>query len=420
MSYEPQKFLFSVFDAAVAAAQPSLCLPNFLPDPPQEKSKGKTVVIGGGKASAAMAAAVEKNYSGKVGGLVITRYGYAVPCDHIEIVEAAHPVPDQAGRAGAEKMLHLVQGLTPEDLVLCLISGGGSALMALPAEGIALEEKQAVNQTLLRSGATINEMNIVRKHLSQIKGGRLARACVPARLHTLVISDVVGDELSAIASGPTVPDSSTFADALDVVRKYDMELPGSALAVLQKGVDETPKPGDAIFEKNTVEIIARGRGSLEAAAKLAQETGIKPIILDDSLEGEAREIGQAMAETVREYQDQAPCVLLSGGELTVTVSGNGKGGPNTEFLMGLAAGLEGADGVYAISCDTDGADGLVDNAGAMITPTTLRRAETLGLDLDEMLSNNDAYSFFAALDDLVISGPTHTNVNDFRAILIEG
>jgi len=420
MSNEPQCFLLSVFDAAVAAAQPSLCLPNFLPDPPPEKTVGKTVVIGGGKASAAMAAAVEKHYPGEVSGLVITRYDYAVPCDHIEIVEAAHPVPDQAGRAGAEKMLQLVQGLTPDDLVLCLISGGGSALMSLPAEGVSLADKQAVNQSLLKSGATINEMNVVRKHLSQLKGGRLARARVPARLHTLVISDVVGDELSAIASGPTVPDPSTFADALEVVRKYDMKLPGSALAVLQQGADETPKPGDVIFENSTVEIIASGRGSLEAAAKLAQEKGIKPIILDDSLEGEAREIGRAMAETVHKYQDQAPCVLLSGGELTVTVTGNGKGGPNTEFLMGLAAGLKGAENVYAISCDTDGADGLVDNAGAMITPDTLQRAETLGLDLDAMLSNNDAYSFFAALDDLVISGPTHTNVNDFRAILIEG
>ncbi len=403
-----------MFEAAVAAAQPSLCIPNYLPDPP----KGKTVVIGGGKASAAMAAAVEKHYPGEVSGLVITRYDYAMPCDHIEIIEAAHPVPDQAGKVAAEKMLQLVQGLTPDDLVLCLISGGGSALMALPAGSITLEQKQAVNKMLLRSGATINEMNIVRKHLSQIKGGRLARACVPARLHTLVISDVVGDDLSAIASGPTVPDPSTYADALEVTRKYTMELPASALTVLQKGADETPKPGDAIFEKNIVEIIASGRDSLAAAAKVAQEADITPIVLGDSFEGEARVVGRDMAETVREYRNQAPCVLLSGGELTVTVTGNGKGGPNTEFLMGLVAGLEGADGVYAISCDTDGADGLVDNAGAMITPDTLDRAKETGLDPEAMLADNDAYSFFAALGDLVVSGPTHTNVNDFRAILI--
>ena len=420
MSVEPQNFLLSVFDAAVAAAQPSLCVPNYLPNPPAENSLGKTVVIGGGKAGAAMAAAVEKHYPGEVSGLVITRYDYGVPCEYIEIIEAAHPVPDQAGKAGAEKMLQLVQDLSSDDRVLCLISGGGSALMSLPAEGITLEEKQAVNQMLLKSGATINEMNIVRKHLSQIKGGRLARACAPAKLHTLVISDVVGDDLSAIASGPTVPDPSTFTDALEIIQKYNMELPSSAMVVLREGADETPKPGDAIFENNIVDIVASGRNSLEAAAHLAQEAGIKPIILDDSLEGEAREIGRAMADTLREFQNQAPCLLLSGGELTVTVAGNGKGGPNTEFLMGLAAGLKGAEGVYAIACDTDGADGLVDNAGAMITPDTLQRAGALGLDREAMLSNNDAYGFFAALDDLVVSGPTHTNVNDFRAILIEG
>jgi len=272
----------------------------------------------------------------------------------------------------------------------------------------------------LRSGATISEMNVVRKHLSQIKGGRLARACVPARLHTLVISDVVGDDLSAIASGPTVPDPSTFAEAIAVVEKYHMELPSSALTVLQEAANETPKPGDVIFEKSTVDIIASGPGSLEAAAQLAEEAGVTPIILDDSLEGEARAVGRDMAATVRDYRDQAPCVLLSGGELTVTVTGNGKGGPNTEFLMGLAAGLESAAGVYAISCDTDGADGLADNAGAIITPDTLKRAESLGLTLETMLADNDAHSFFAALDDLVVSGPTLTNVNDFRAIYISG
>ena len=266
MSVEPQNFLLSVFDAAVAAAQPSLCIPSYLPDLP----KGKTGVIGGGKASAAMAAAVETHYPGEVSGLVITRYDYGVPCEQIEIIEAAHPVPDLAGRAGAEKMLQMVQEFTANDLVLCLISGGGSALMALPAEGVTLEEKQVVNQTLLRSGATISEMNIVRKHLSQIKGGRLARACVPAKLHTLIISDVVGDDLSAIASGPTVPDPSTYADTLKIVQKYDMDLPASALAVLQKGADETPKPGDTILTNNKVEIIASGRSSLEAAAKGAQ------------------------------------------------------------------------------------------------------------------------------------------------------
>jgi hydroxypyruvate reductase len=290
--------------------------------------------------------------------------------------------------------------------------------MALPANGITLDEKQSVNQTLLRSGAAINEMNIVRKHISKIKGGRLARASAPARLHTLLISDVVGDDVSAIASGPTVPDPSTYADALAVIKKYNMELPASVMSVLNAGEDETPKPGDAIFANNTVEIIASGLNSLEAAAKIAEQAGITPIILNDSLEGEARVVGREMAGFVSSYKDQAPCVLLSGGELTVKVEGSGKGGPNTEFLMGLAAGLEGIEDVFAIACDTDGADGLVDNAGAIITPDTLARAQTAGLDLDAMLADNDAYSFFEALDDLVVSGPTHTNVNDLRAIYI--
>jgi len=411
---DPKNFLLSLFDAAVAAAQPSLCVPTYLPEPP----KGRCIVIGGGKAGGAMAAAVEKHYDSEISGLVITRYDYAVPCEHIEIIEAAHPVPDAAGMAGAERMLKTVAGLSEDDLVLCLISGGGSALMALPANGITLDEKQSVNQTLLRSGAAINEMNIVRKHISKIKGGRLARASAPARLHTLLISDVVGDDVSAIASGPTVPDPSTYADALAVIKKYNMELPASVMSVLNAGEDETPKPGDAIFANNTVEIIASGLNSLEAAAKIAEQAGITPIILNDSLEGEARVVGREMAGFVSSYKDQAPCVLLSGGELTVKVEGSGKGGPNTEFLMGLAAGLEGIEDVFAIACDTDGADGLVDNAGAIITPDTLARAQTAGLDLDAMLADNDAYSFFEALDDLVISGPTHTNVNDLRAIYI--
>ncbi|MBT3988946.1 MAG: glycerate kinase [Rhodospirillaceae bacterium] len=412
---DPTKFLTGLFEAAVAAAQPSLRVPGHLPEPP----KGRTIVIGGGKAGGAMAAAVEAHYKAEVSGLVITRYDYAAPTEKIEIIEAAHPVPDAAGMAAAERMLEMVSGLSEDDLVLCLISGGGSALMALPADGISLEEKQSVGQTLLRSGATINEINVVRKHLSKIKGGRLARASAPARLVTLVISDVVGDDLSAIASGPTVPDPSSYADALAVVLKYDLQLPSSAMRVLEAGGDETPKPGDVIFDGNEIAIIASGSNSLEAAAKFAKAAGITPIILDDSLEGEARQVGRAMAELVEKYRDQAPCVLLSGGELTVTVKGAGKGGPNTEFLMGLASGLKGAAGVYALACDTDGADGLVDNAGAMITPDTLERAEQKGLDFGALLADNDAYSFFAALGDLVVSGPTHTNVNDFRAILIE-
>jgi glycerate 2-kinase len=411
---DPSELLKGLFDAAVAAAHPLLCLPSFLPEPP----KGRTIVIGAGKAGGAMAAAVEKYYGTPVSGLVITRYGYSVECTNIDVVEAAHPVPDQVGMNAAIRMLQMVGGLTEDDLVLCLISGGGSALMALPAEGVSLAEKQSVNQTLLLSGATINEMNIVRKHLSQIKGGRLAAACAPAKLVTLVVSDVVGDDLSAIASGPTVPDPSTYADALFIVRKYNMSLPASAMKVLNESVNETPKFGDDIFDGNVVDIIASGRNSLDAAAKVAEAAGVIPIILNDSLEGEARDIGREMAGIIAKYKDQAPCVLLSGGELTVTVCGTGKGGPNTEFLMGLAAKLDGEENVFAIACDTDGADGLIDNAGAIITPNTLKRAADAGLYLEAMLANNDAYSFFEVLGDLVITGPTYTNVNDFRAILI--
>ena len=414
MTIDPQEFLLSVFHAAVKEAQPKLCLPYFFPARP----KGKIVVIGAGKASAAMAAVAEDHYASEIGGLVITRFGYAVECGKIEIIEAGHPIPDIYGYNATLKMLKVLAGLSKNDLVLCLLSGGGSSLLTFPAEGLSLEDKQHINEILIRSGATINEINIIRKHLSQVKGGRLAQVCMPAELVTLVISDVVGDDLSAIASGPTVPDPSTYADALMVVKKYGLELPISAMLILQAGRDETPKPGNRNFHNNTIKVIANSDISLTAAAKVAEEAGIKPIMLGNYFEGEARDFGRKMAQVVAGYMKKAPCILLSGGELTVKVKGSGKGGPNTEFLVALAMELKGVKGVFSIACDTDGTDGSSDNAGAMITPDTLRRAEKLGLDPADTLNRNDAYNFFCALGDLIISGPTYTNVNDFRAIMI--
>jgi hydroxypyruvate reductase len=414
MTNDPREFLLSAFRAAVKEAQPKLCLPQFLPDRP----KGKIVVIGSGKASAAMAAVAEDHYASEIGGLVITRYGYAVDCQNIEIVEAGHPIPNIDGHNATLRILQNLASLSEDDLVLCLLSGGGSSLLTLPTEGLSLEDKQHINEILIRSGAAVNEINIIRKHLSQVKGGRLAQVCMPANLVTLVISDVVGDDLSAIASGPTVPDPSTFADAIAVVNKYDLELPTSAMNILNEGLHETLKPGNKTFDKNRIEIVANGQNSLNAAAKVAKAAGIEPIILNDYFDGEARDIGQKIAGVAVAHKYQAPCVLLSGGELTVNVKGSGKGGPNTEFLVALAMELKGAEGVFAIACDTDGTDGSGDNAGAMIAPDTLSRARKLGLDPTDTLIRNDAYSFFDILDDLVISGPTHTNVNDFRAIMI--
>jgi glycerate 2-kinase len=341
-----------------------------------------------------------------------------VGCQSIEVVEAGHPIPNIDGQNATKKILAILAGLSEDDLVLCLLSGGGSSLLTLPIEGLPLSDKQSVNEVLVHSGIPINEINIIRKHLSQVKGGRLAEACTPAKLVTLVMSDVVGDDLSVIASGPTVPDPSTYADAITVVQKYSLKLPASAMQILNAGINETLKPGNKIFQDSTIKIVANSQTSLNAAAVAAEEVGIKPIILTDCLEGEARDIGKKMAGVVAAHKCQAPCVLLSGGELTVKVAGSGKGGPNTEFLVALAMALEGTEGVFAIACDTDGMDGSGDNAGAMIGPDTLSRAEKLRLDPADSLSNNDAYSFFSMLDDLVISGPTRTNVNDFRAIII--
>jgi glycerate 2-kinase len=418
---EPRHLLSAMFTAAVDAASPAIRVPMYLPPPPQ----GRTVVIGAGKASASMAKAVEDGWASPLTGLVVTRDGHSVPCDRIEIVEASHPVPDERGVEAARRMLELVKGLGPDDLVLALISGGGSALLTLPAPGLSLEDKQAINAALLRSGAAIGEMNIVRKHLSGIKGGRLAAAADPARLVTLVISDVPGDDPAVIASGPTVPDPSKFAHARAVLEKYGITQPQSVIEHLKQASDETPKPGDHRFANAQTMMIATAQLSLEAAARVARQARVTPLILGDALEGEAREVGRVMAGLARQTALRGqpvppPVVLLSGGETTVTVRGGGRGGRNVEFLLSLAIELEGLPTVFALAADTDGVDGAEEIAGAIITPDTLHRAAACGLSAKACLANNDAHSFFEALHDQVITGPTRTNVNDFRAILIAG
>ncbi|MEZ5606436.1 MAG: glycerate kinase [Burkholderiaceae bacterium] len=422
-SLNPRDLLRRMFDVAVASAQPALCIPPHLPTP-EQLGGGRLVVIGAGKASAAMAQVVEQNWPGPLTGLVVTRYGYGAPCRRIEIIEAAHPVPDAAGLAAAQRMVEFVKGLTPQDLVLCLISGGGSALLPMPADGLTLEHKQQVNRALLKSGATISEMNCVRRHLSGIKGGRLAAACHPARVLTLLISDVPGDNPIDIASGPTVADPTTCADALDVVKRYGIELPAPVRAVLESGRGESIKPGDARLAGAQVRMIAAPQMALEAAAAVARAAGVTPYILGDSLEGEARDVGKVLAgmalQVARHGQPvPAPCVLLSGGETTVTLRGNGRGGRNVECLLSSAITLDGQAGVHGIACDTDGVDGAEDIAGALIGPDTLARAWAQGLRPKDELANNNGHGFFQALGDSVITGPTRTNVNDFRALLIE-
>jgi hydroxypyruvate reductase len=417
---EPRQFLLELFGAAVGAVTAEGCLPAFLPQPP---ANGRTIVIGAGKGAAEMARVVEAHWRGPLTGLVVTRYGHQVPTAHIEVIEAAHPVPDAAGERAAQRILDSVAGLTENDLVLCLISGGGSSLLALPAAGITLADKQALGKALLASGAAISEMNCVRKHLSSIKGGRLALACAPARVVTLLISDVPGDDPAVVASGPTLPDAGTCADALAILARYRIAVPPNVLRVLESGDGETPKPGDPRFARNSCHIIASARIALEAAAAAARAAGMAAHILSDEIEGEARDIAlmhaaMARAVSLRGQPFGAPCVILSGGETTVTVRGNGRGGRNTEFLLSLALALNGQPGIHAIACDTDGIDGSEDNAGALLAPDSLLRAQAHGLLPRAMLDNNDGYRFFEALGDLVVCGPTLTNVNDFRAVLV--
>lgn len=408
-----------MFEAAVEAAQPARCVPLHLPPRPA----GRLLVIGAGKASAEMARAVDDHWPGELSGLVVTRYGYAVPCRRIEIVEAAHPVPDAASLTAARRILDLARGSTANDLVLCLISGGGSSLLALPLEGLSLDDKQAVNRALLASGASISEMNCVRRHLSAIKGGRLGAACAPAKVVTLLISDVPGDDPLNIASGPTVSDPTTCADALAIVQRYGVELPPIAREVLESGRGETVKPGDKSLVSSEVRMVATPQMALEAAAAVAGEAGLPAHILGDSIEGEAREVGKVMAglslQVARRGQPFAsPCVLLSGGETTVTVRGQGRGGRNVEFLLSFGIAVDGHPAVHAMACDTDGVDGLEEIAGAYIGPDSLARAWQQGIRPKDRLVANDGHGFFEALGDAVITGPTLTNVNDFRAILI--
>ena len=434
-SQNPTAFLRHLYDVAVQRAQPLQGLKEHLPAPP----KGRTLVLGAGKAGGSMAQALEALWpaDAPLSGLVVTRYDHIPPrpagltglAQRIEVVEAAHPVPDAAGLQAAERMLALTQGLTADDLVICLISGGGSALLTLPADGLTLAEKQRINKELLASGAAIGEMNCVRKHLSRIKGGRLAAACYPAQVVTLTISDVPGDDPSIIASGPTVPDASTCTEALDILDRYAISVPESVRTALQNGQLETPKPGDPRFNGHAVHLIATPQQSLDAAAAAARAAGIAAHVLSDEMEGESREVGKvhaALARAVAKHGEPftKPCVILSGGETTVTIrrqppgTPKGRGGRAGEFCLGLAQALQAHDQVWALAADTDGIDGVEDNAGARVSPSTLQRAAAKSLRITDYLDRNDAYGYFEALDDLVVTGPTHTNVNDFRAILV--
>ena len=423
-AFDPRTLLRQMFDAAVASAQPALCLPPHLPEPPSSQKNGRTIVIGAGKASAAMARALEDHWPGPLEGLVVTRYGYEVPCERIEIAQAAHPVPDEAGLAASRRIAGLVTGLTADDLVIALISGGGSSLLVAPAPGLTLADKRAVNSALLMSGATINEMNCVRRHLSAIKGGRLAAACHPARVLTLLISDVPGDRPLDIASGPTVGDPTTCADALAIVRRHGIELPAAARELLESGRGESVKPGDARLAGARTRIVATPQMSLEAAAEVARAAGLPAHILGDAIEGEARDVGKVMAGialqvAARGQPFTAPCVLLSGGETTVTVRGHGRGGRNVEWLLSLGIALDGHPRIHALAGDTDGVDGQEEIAGAVLMPDALARARAAGLRPQDSLADNDAHGFFGRLGDAVVTGPTLTNVNDFRAVLID-
>ena len=428
----PKAFLRHLFDTAVARAQPLLNMPGLLPVPP----RGRTLVLGAGKAAGAMAHALETLWpaDAPLQGLVVTRYQHTPPRpqglpQRIEIVEASHPVPDQAGLEASERLLALTRGLSADDLVICLVSGGGSSLLTMPAEGLTLADKQRINRELLACGAPIGEMNTVRKHLSRIKGGRLAAACFPAKVVTLTISDVPGDDPAVIASGPTVPDDTTCDQALALLDRYGIAVPDFVRVSLQKGLLETPKPGDALFNGHQVLMVAKPMESLQAAADVARAAGLNAYVLSDEIEGESREVAKVHAALARatargQGPFQKPCVILSGGETTVTLRPQqpgypmGKGGRGGEFCLGMAMALQSQTGVWALAGDTDGIDGVEDNAGAMVTPDSLQRCERLGLKPSEFADRNDSYRLFEALGDLVITGPTHTNVNDFRALLV--
>ncbi|MBB4819020.1 hydroxypyruvate reductase [Pseudomonas alcaligenes] len=418
MSFDPQSLLRDLFATAIDAAHPRQVLADHLP----ADRSGRVIVIGAGKAAAAMAEVIEQEWQGEISGLVVTRYEHGANCRRIEVVEAAHPVPDAAGLETAQRVLKLVSGLSESDRVIFLLSGGGSSLLALPAEGITLKDKQAINKALLKSGASISEMNCVRKHLSAIKGGRLAKACWPASVYTYAISDVPGDEATVIASGPTVADPTTSAEALAILARYQIEVPANVRAWLLDPRSETVKPGDPVLSRSHFQLIATPQQSLDAAAEKVRAAGLTPIILGD-LEGESREVAKVHAGIARQIvlhgqPIKPPCVILSGGETTVTVRGNGRGGRNAEFLLSLTNTLKGLPGVYALAGDTDGIDGSEDNAGAIMTPASHARAAELGLSASDELDNNNGYGYFAALDSLIVTEPTRTNVNDFRAILI--
>ena len=422
----PEQFLRRLFDAAVASAQPAHCVPPHVPAP-EAVGDGRLVVIGAGKASAAMAQVVERHWAGdpsRLSGLVVTRYGYAVPCERITVLEAAHPVPDEAGLDAARRILAFVDGLSESDVVLCLISGGGSALLPLPLEGLTLADEQAVNRALLSSGATISEMNTVRRHLSGIKGGRLAAACHPARVITLLLSDVPGDRPMDIASGPTVADPTTCADAMAIIRRYGIDLPPPVIDVLESGRGESVKPGDSRLTTSEVRLVATPQMALEAAAQVGREAGYAVHILGDALEGEARDVGKVLGGMALQVAERgqpfaAPCILLSGGETTVTVRGQGRGGRNVECLLSLAIATGGHPRIHALMADTDGVDGQEEVAGAVMGPDTLARAWASGLRPLDELANNNGHGFFGALGASLVTGPTLTNVNDFRAIWVE-
>ncbi|MGU3574436.1 glycerate kinase [Brucellaceae bacterium C25G] len=416
---EPRALLKSLFEAAVEAADPLTRIEAYLP----EKPKGKVVVIGAGKGSAQMARALEQCWNGELSGVVVTRYGFGVECEKIEIIEASHPVPDDAGLQATKRLFAAVENLSVDDLVIALVSGGGSALLPAPADGLTLADEVAVNEVLLASGLPISAMNVIRKHMSQVKGGRLAAACYPAKVMSLIVSDIPGDNPAFVASGPTVPDVSTRHDALQIIEQYGLKLPETVMRHLQSKAADAPNPDDDCFQNHEVHVIASAAISLEAAAERAKHYSIPAVILSDAIEGEAREVAHVHAAIAKEVAERnrpfaKPVVLLSGGETTVTIRHKGKGGRNTEFLLSFALDIDGQKDIYALAADTDGIDGSQDNAGAYADGSTIKRLLEKGLNGAQILQKNDAWSAFEALNDLYVTGPTGTNVNDFRAILI--